>query len=232
VHGSLLPKFRGAAPIQWSILEMERETGVTLMQMDEGMDTGPMLSTRVLSIGDDENAEQLAMRLAMLGATIVREDLGKFLRGELVAIAQDDARATTAPMLTKEMSNLDFRASAKKLHARVRGLKPWPGTATMLGARRLIVHESTLQNAPTLYAGAPGEIVRVERDVLWVATGDGALGLTELQLEGKKRLRTREFLVGHPVRVGTMLGVEPPTAAIATDSEEPMNSRSIDGDRS
>ncbi len=223
VHGSLLPKFRGAAPIQWSILAMEREAGVTLMQMDEGMDTGAMLSTRAVTIGEDETAEQLAIRLSALGAEIVREDLPKYLQGLLTAVPQDDARASMAPMLTKEMESMDFREPAKKLHAKVRGLKPWPGTSTYLGARRLIVHESTLRDAPALSAGAPGEIVRVDKDVLWVATGDGALGLTELQLEGKKRLRVREFLAGHPMRVGTILAPVDPNPTIPPDPSESAN---------
>jgi methionyl-tRNA formyltransferase len=220
VHGSLLPKFRGAAPIQWSILAMERETGVTLMQMDEGMDTGAMLSTRATEIGEDETSEALAIRLSALGATIVREDLPRYLRGELAAVPQDNALATTAPILTKEMEALDFRESAKKLHAKVRGLDPWPGTSTRLGTRRLLVHKSTLRDAPALLAGAPGEVVRVDKDVLWVATGEGALGLTELQLEGKKRLRVRDFLAGHPIRVGTILAPADPTPTIPPDPSE------------
>jgi methionyl-tRNA formyltransferase len=220
VHGSLLPKFRGAAPIQWSILAMERETGVTLMQMDEGMDTGAMLSTRAVTIGEDETSEQLAVRLSALGAAIVREDLPLYLQGSLSPVPQDNALATMAPMLTKEMSEMDFRDSAQKLHAKVRGLKSWPGTSTHLGARRLIVHESTLRDAPALTAGAPGEIVRVDKDVIWVASGDGALGLTELQLEGKKRLRVREFLAGHPIRVGTVLAPPDPNPTIPPDPTE------------
>ncbi|MBL8680400.1 MAG: methionyl-tRNA formyltransferase [Myxococcales bacterium] len=222
VHGSILPKFRGAAPIQWSILAMEAQTGVTLMQMDEGMDTGAMLSVRVTDIGEDETSEALAIRLSAMGAAIVREDLPKYLRGELAPVEQDNALATMAPMLTKEMETLDFRESAKKLHAKVRGLKPWPGTSTQLGTRRLIVHESTLRDAPTLLAGAPGEVVRVDKDVVWVATSDGAFGLTELQLEGKKRLRVKDFLAGHPIRVGTILAPADPSPTIPPDpSEEP-----------
>jgi methionyl-tRNA formyltransferase len=221
VHGSLLPKLRGAAPIQWAVLEGERETGVTLMQMDEGMDTGAMLSTRALAIGPDETSDALAIRLSELGAQIVREDLPKYLQGALRPIAQDNALATMAPMLTKEMEALDFKWPAKKLHAKVRGLKPWPGTSTRLGTRRLMVHESTLTGAPTLTAGAPGEVVRVDKDVLWVATGDGALGLTELQLEGKKRLRVKDFLAGHPMRAGTFLGDSEAAPVIPSDPSEP-----------
>lgn len=223
VHGSLLPKFRGAAPVQWSILAGEHETGVTLMQMDEGMDTGAMLSRRALTIGEDETSEQLAVRLSALGAQIVREDLPLYLQGKIGPVAQDDALASAAPMLTKEMESIDFREGARKLHAKVRGLKPWPGTSTYLGARRLIVHESTLRDAPELTAGAPGEVVRVDKDVIWVATGEGALGLCELQLEGKKRLRIREFLAGHPLRVGTILAPADPNPTIPPDPSDGSN---------
>lgn len=206
VHASLLPKFRGAAPIQWSVLKGETHTGVTLMQMDEGMDTGAILSTRTVEIGKDETSGALSPRLSALGADIVREDLPRYIQGELTPRAQDHALATHAPMLSKEMERLEWKHSAKELYAQVRGLDPWPGTSTRLGARRVLIHRATLDEAPELSAGIPGEIVRVEKDVLWVATGAGAFGISELQLEGKKRLSVREFLVGHPLRVGTVFG--------------------------
>ncbi len=220
VHGSILPKLRGAAPIQWAVLHDERETGVTLMQMDEGMDTGPMLSTRTLAIGEDETSESVGGRLSSLGAQLVTEDLPRFVRGELTARPQDASLATMAPMLTREMAAMDFTQSARALHAKVRGLTPWPGTSTHLSARRLIVHATTLRDAPALVAGVPGEIVRVDRDTAWVATGDGALGLRELQLEGKKRLAIREFLAGHPLRVGMLLGEPAPLPALPPDPED------------
>jgi methionyl-tRNA formyltransferase len=220
VHGSLLPRLRGAAPIQWAVLHDARETGVTLMQMDEGMDTGPMLATRALAIGEDETSESLAIRLSALGAQLVTEELPRLVRGELVARPQDPALATMAPILTREQAALDFTQPARALHAQVRGLTPWPGTSTHLSARRLIVHGTTLRDAPVLTAGVPGEVVRVDRDTVWVATGDGALGLRELQLEGKKRLAIREFLAGHPMRVGMLLGEPAPLPALPSDPEE------------
>lgn len=206
VHASLLPKFRGAAPIQWSVLKGETHTGVTLMQMDEGMDTGAILSRRIVEIGTHETSGELGARLSALGAELVRDDLPRFLRGEFTPILQDHALATHAPMLSKDMELLNWKRPAQELDAQVRGLDPWPGTSTRLGARRVLIHRATLVDAPILSAGIPGEIVRVDRDVLWIATGAGALGVTELQLEGKKRLTVREFLVGHPLRVGTLFG--------------------------
>ncbi|MDP3278026.1 MAG: methionyl-tRNA formyltransferase [Deltaproteobacteria bacterium] len=220
VHGSILPRYRGAAPIQSAILHDDSETGVTLMQMDEGMDTGAMLAMRTTAIGCDETSGALSERLSALGAVLVREELPRYVRGEHDPVRQDHALATTAPMLSKEQSAMDFTRSARSLHAQVRGLSPWPGTSTYLATRRLMVHRTTLEGAPELLAGVPGEVVRVDRDVVWVATGHGALGLCELQLEGKKRLDTRAFLVGHPMRVGTMLGPPPRTPSIPPDPEE------------
>ena len=206
VHASVLPRHRGAAPIQWSILAGDTETGVTLMKMDEGLDTGPMLSIRRTPIDPDETSQSLSDRLCALGVALVEEELGHYLAGLLTPVPQDHARHTLAPLLTKEMAVLDWRRPARALHDQVRGLVPWPGTSTTLGARRLMVHATRLDDPPTVLAGAPGEVVAVTRDRVWVATGDGLLGLTELQLENKKRLSAREFLAGHPLRPGPMLG--------------------------
>ena len=207
VHASLLPRHRGAAPIQWAVLSGDRETGVSLMQMDEGMDTGPVLAQRMTPIGPDERADELAGRLSLLGAALVREELPRFLAGQLHGVSQDAAQATMAPMLTKEMSRIDWHGAAEQIHAHVRGLQPWPGAATTLAARRWIIHRSSLEQAPVLLAGVPGEVVAVTRECIWVATGAGAVGLTEVQLEGKKRSSARDFLAGHPVRVGMLLGM-------------------------
>jgi len=206
VHASVLPRHRGAAPIQWSILSGDAETGVTLMKMDEGLDTGPMLSIRRTPIDPDETSPSLSDRLCSLGVTLLEEELGHYLAGLLTPVPQDHARHTLAPPLTREMAAMDWKRSARALHDQVRGLTPWPGTSTTLGARRLMVHATRLDDAPTVIAGAPGEVVAVTRDRVWVATGEGLLGLTELQLENKKRLAAREFLAGHPLRPGTMLG--------------------------
>jgi methionyl-tRNA formyltransferase len=206
VHASILPRHRGAAPIQWSILSGDTTTGVTLMKMDEGLDTGPILVARALEIGADETAAELAARLSELGSVSVREDLPRFVAGSLQPQPQDAAGATLAPPLTKAMGRIDWRKTAREIHAQVRGLQPWPLASTHIGARRLIVHRTTRDGAPSLVAGAPGEVVAVAKDRIWVATGDGALGLTELQLEGKRRVGAREFLAGHPLRAGAMLG--------------------------
>ncbi len=206
VHGSLLPRHRGAAPIQWSIAAGDAETGVTLMQMDAGLDTGPMLATRTTPIGPDETSVELGQRLSHLGAELVREELPRYLAGALTPVAQDDAKHTLAPILTKEHGHLDWSLTAKEIHDRVRAMQPWPGTSTTLGARRVIVCATRLDDPPDVVAGAPGEIVAVTRDRIWVAASKGLVALVELQLEGKKRMTAKEFLAGHPLRTGAMLG--------------------------
>lgn len=206
VHGSVLPRHRGAAPIQWAILSGDAETGVTLMKMDEGMDTGPMLSIRRTAIAPNETSGELFERLSAMGAEMLRETFGHYLDGSLSPVAQDNARATHAPMLTREMSPIAWKTPAQTLHNRVRALQPWPGADTTLGARRLMVHQTRLDDPPTVLGGAPGEVVNVSKDRVWVATSEGLIALTELQFEGKKRIGVREFLAGHPLRPGTMLG--------------------------
>lgn len=206
VHASVLPRHRGAAPIQWAMLSGDAETGVTLMKMDEGLDTGPMLSIRRTAIDPDEAAPALSERLCALGVSLLDEELGHYLAGLLTPVPQDHARHTLAPLLTREMAAIDWRRPARALHDQVRGLTPWPGTSTTLGARRLMVHATRLDDPPAVLAGAPGEVVAVARDRVWVATGEALLGLTEMQLENKKRLSARDFLAGHPLRTGTMLG--------------------------
>lgn len=206
VHGSVLPRHRGAAPIQWSILSGDDETGVTLMKMDEGMDTGPMLSIRRTPIGPNETSGELFDRLSAMGAEMLAENLGHYLDGALTPVPQDASKATHAPMMSREMSPISWKLSARALHDRVRALQPWPGADTTLGARRLMVHQTRLDDPPTVLGGAPGEVVSVTKDRVWVATAEGLIALTELQFEGKKRMATREFLAGHPLRPGAMLG--------------------------
>lgn len=206
VHGSVLPRHRGAAPINWAILSGDTETGVTLMLMDPGLDTGPMLSIKRTPIGENDTAEELFERLSKMGAEMVRDDLGHHLAGMLPPVAQDSSRATLAPPLTREQARIDWSRPARTIHNQVRGLRPWPGTWTTLSTRRLIVTRTRLDGPPAVMGGAPGEVVSVTPDSVWVATSDGLIALTELQLEGKKRMAVREFTAGHPMRVGALLG--------------------------
>jgi len=208
VHASLLPRHRGAAPIQWAIMAGDAETGVTLMQMDVGLDTGPMLATLSTPIDPNETAAVLSTRLSALGAALVKTELPRFLDGTLRPTSQDDALATLAPILTKDLARIDWKRTARHIHDQVRGLQPWPGTSTTLGARRLIVSQTRCDDPPAVLGGVPGEVVAVTKDTIWVATGEGLVALVELQLEGKRRMSAREFLGGHPLRVGALLGQE------------------------
>ncbi|HEX6839074.1 MAG TPA: methionyl-tRNA formyltransferase [Polyangia bacterium] len=202
VHASLLPKYRGAAPIQWAIIRGERETGVTLMQMDAGMDTGDMLGTRTLAIDEWVTAGQLHTRLAPLGAELLVEGLAKLKAGTLERRAQNDGEATMAPMLTKETGRVDFAAGARVVRDLVRGCDPWPTAYTLLGGDPLKLFRAKIVSG----RGTPGVVIGADRDGLLVGCGDDAVAFAELQLPGKKRMSATALLAGRPMPVGTKLG--------------------------
>jgi methionyl-tRNA formyltransferase len=202
VHASLLPRWRGAAPIQWAIAEGDRETGVTIMQMDAGLDTGDILLQRALEIRPDETSATLHERLAALGAAALTEALPLLVAGRLTPVRQDGARATLARILEKDDGRLDFSSPAGRLAARVRAFTPWPGAFTTLGGRILKVHEATAAAGAGLASGE----ARATAEGVLVGCGDGALLLRSLQLEGKRRLDGAEFVKGHPIAPGTVLG--------------------------
>ncbi len=204
VHASLLPRWRGAAPIQWAVASGDTETGVTIMQMDEGLDTGDLLLTRTLAIGAEETAEALAPRLAALGGEAIVEALPLLAAGELVPVKQAEAEVTLAPILEKADGRLDFSRPAAELACRVRGFTPWPGAFTSLSGKVLKVHR-----AAALAGGAglgPTGTVTVAGGTLRVACGgDTALELLEVQPEGKRRMAARDFVNGLPAG-GLVLG--------------------------
>ena len=202
VHGSLLPKYRGAAPIQWAIIRGERETGVTLMQMDAGMDTGDMLSTRALPIDDWVTAGQLHTRLAPLGAELLVDGLVRLKAGTLDPHKQDDAQATMAPMLTKDTGRVDFAAGARVVRDLTRGCDPWPTAWTLLDGEPLKLFRAKIISG----RGEPGVVIGADRDGLLVGCGDDAIAFGELQLPGKKRMPATALLAGRPMPVGTRLG--------------------------
>jgi methionyl-tRNA formyltransferase len=202
VHASLLPRHRGAAPIQWAIAGGERDTGVTIMQMDAGLDTGDILLQRAIAIGEDD-AEALFPRLAALGGAALCETLRLLEAGAVVPVRQDGAKATLAPVIEKEHGRLDFRMPAARLAARMRGFRPWPGSFTSLGGRGLKVHAAAAGGDAGL---APGAARAVPGGIL-VGCGEGSsLLVTEVQLEGKRRVPAADFLQGHPLPEGTVLG--------------------------
>jgi methionyl-tRNA formyltransferase len=193
VHASVLPRWRGAAPIQWAVASGDRETGVTIMQMDEGLDTGDTLLVRTLAIGPEETAEELAPRLAVLGGEALVEALPRLAAGALVPVAQDHARHTLAPILEKAHGLLDFQRPAAELAARVRGFTPWPGTFTTLDGAVLKIHRA---RALACDAGEPGS-ARSADGALRVACGGGsALEVLEVQPEGRRRMAATDFLNG------------------------------------
>jgi methionyl-tRNA formyltransferase len=204
VHGSLLPRWRGAAPIQWAIVHGDRTTGVTLMQMDEGMDTGPMLATRSTDIARDENAGDLAARLSALGASIVREEIPRFVRGELEPIPQDDTGATAARILQKEDGRIDWSKPARAVHDHARGMSPWPGAITSLAGSTIKIHRTQVIDEDADH-GAAGA-ARVRDDLIEVVCGRGAIAIAELQAEGRKRMTARDYLRGHPLEAGARFG--------------------------
>lgn len=204
VHASLLPRYRGAAPIQWAIVRGETETGVCLMQMDAGMDTGPVLARRSLSIGPDETAGELFERLAPLGAQLLGDSLLPFARGELTQVPQCADDATSAPMIRKVDGALDFSQSAQSVHDRVRGLSPWPGAFTAHGGRRIKVHRTRVERDRGA-CGPPGSVISAGQDGVVVACGQGQVRLEELQAEGKKRMPAAQFLAGFPLPQGSVL---------------------------
>ena len=202
VHASLLPRYRGAAPIQWAVAEGERETGVTLMQMDAGLDTGDILLQRALLIGGDDSGA-LSVRLAALGGEALVLGLQLLEAGQIIPVRQDHARATLAPVLTKEDGRIDFRLPASRLAARVLGFRPWPGAFTTLSGRGLKIHSAVATAGAGLDPGA----ARATAEGLLVGCGDGtALLLREVQVEGKRRVPASEFLKGHPLPEGAVLG--------------------------
>ncbi|MEO0326116.1 MAG: methionyl-tRNA formyltransferase [Myxococcota bacterium] len=189
VHGSLLPRWRGAAPIQYALMHGDARTGVTLMRMDEGMDTGPMIAARETAIDPDEDTPALGARLATLGAALLRDALPAYVAGERDATPQPREGVTHAALLTKEDGRLDLRQPAATCHDRVRALRPWPGTFLERAGQRLKVHRSARRDA----AGAPGEVLAIGDDSLIVACGEGAIALEEVQEPGRRRVSGAEL---------------------------------------
>ncbi|TAL11151.1 MAG: methionyl-tRNA formyltransferase [Nitrospirae bacterium] len=208
VHGSLLPKYRGAAPIQWAVINGETETGITTMLMDPGLDTGPMLLREPVPINSADTAGDLAARLAPLGGRLLVETIVGLKRGTLRPTPQDHAKATLAPLLKKEDGMLDWKDGAAALSNRIRGLTPWPGAYTYHGEERWQLWRA--QTAPVGCAeAAPGTILEITKDALRVATGKGSLLLQEIQPASGKRLNVSQYLAGHRVAVGARLAPSP-----------------------
>lgn len=204
LHASLLPRFRGAAPINWAIARGESETGICLMQMDAGMDTGPVFSSHPTPIGPEETAGELADRLAALAATVVRQDLQRAVDGKLEPHPQDDSQATHAPMLEKQDGRVDWSLAAEQVHAHVRGMTPWPGAFTQLHGKPLKIHRCKRHGGEI--EAEPGTIVIADRTCVVVACGRGLLELETLQLPGKKAMPAGNMVLGRTLKAGDQLG--------------------------
>jgi methionyl-tRNA formyltransferase len=205
VHGSLLPKYRGAAPIQRAILNGEPATGITIMQMNERMDAGDILAKRETRICSSDTSESLGKRLAEIGAEALVTTLEEIERGTIEPVSQRDEEATLAPMVRKEEGRIDWTREAEDLERTVRAFTPWPSTYTSTSGRLLKVHRAVVRPVESQSA-PPGTVVHAEGSDLWIATGHGLLALLEVQLEGKRRLAARDFLAGGGLRAGDRLG--------------------------
>ena len=205
VHGSLLPKYRGAAPIQWAVIDGERESGVTIMQMDEGLDTGDMLLKGSVVLDEKETSGSLFNKLSALGASLCVEALEKLEKGELTPEKQGESPTEYTRMLTKEMGELDFSRDAVTLERLIRGFNPWPSAYTRLGDKTLKIWAADVceKQDPKKQ---PGTVTEVAKQDFTVACGEGALKITELQLQGKKRMDAAAFLRGYHLEAGMKLG--------------------------
>jgi methionyl-tRNA formyltransferase len=201
VHASLLPRYRGAAPIHWAIAGGETETGVTIMKMDPGMDTGPMLHVRTLPIGEDDTAETMFPKLSALGAQALTEALGMLRQGTLVETPQDGTKATYAPMLKKEHGRIDWGKPAREVRNLVRGMTPWPVAFAEHDGKTLKVLSVSVREEK----GKRGEILSVDRDGIVVACGKGAVRLEKVQPEGGRAMSAWEYAQGRRVRKGDRL---------------------------
>lgn len=204
VHGSLLPKYRGAAPIQWSVINGDSITGITTMYTDIGMDTGDMLLKREVEIGINETAGELHDKLSIIGAEVLLETLKELEKGTLVRIPQPADEATYVTMISKETGRIDWSKTMEQIHNLVRGTDPWPGAYTFYKGERMRVWKTEYSNIEK--ASKPGEIIEVKKEGILVGTGKGNIMLKEIQFDSGKRLKVEQYLAGHLIDKGELLG--------------------------
>ncbi len=207
VHFSLLPKYRGAAPLQWALINGDEETGVTTFRLNAGVDTGPTLLQKKVMIHEEDNAEILGHRLSLIGAELLVATLDGLSSGNLEALPQNDRMATRAPMLKKEDGLIDWGQKAKIIWGRIRGMNPWPSAFTTWQGKRLkIFAAEPLAEKNHKKSGAPGEVIEINDDGVQISCGQGVLLIKEVQMEGGKRLSATSFLKGHSLGEGEKLG--------------------------
>ncbi|MFO7987819.1 MAG: methionyl-tRNA formyltransferase [Desulfatiglandaceae bacterium] len=205
IHASLLPKYRGAAPIQWAIINDEKKTGLTTMRMDEGLDTGPILLQEVCSVGPEETAGELHHRLSILSGELLLKTLEQLKAGLLTETVQAHDRATYAPKIDRHLSAINWENSARKLSALIRGLDPWPGAVTEIQGKGVKLFSPWIMDE-TRTGLKPGRVVGHSEHGLMVETGKGVIGIREVQAPGKRRLPAGDFLRGFPIAEGTVFG--------------------------
>lgn len=202
VHASLLPRYRGASPIQRVILDGEKSTGITIMQMNEGLDTGDILYTKSIDLAPDETFETLHDRLMVLGGEALIEALPLIEAGKLTPVKQDDSLSCYAPLIKKEDGLIDWKRPSDEIYSQIRAFNPWPGAFTYSSGRMLKIWEAQ----PVSGSGRPGEILGTDKDSFTVACGSGAMKILSLQPEGKKRMETSAYLLGNKTESGMCLG--------------------------
>ncbi len=203
VHASILPRYRGAAPVHRAIINGERETGITIMRMVRALDAGPMLAVVRRSIAHDETSDEVERDLARAGAALLLSTLHSVAGDRIDETAQNESDASYAPRLTKDDGRIDWTWPAARIHNLIRGLHPWPHAFTFFGPERFILHRSRAVGDPV--GAPPGTVLDAAGDALRIATGDGAIDVLEIQTEGKRPMPVREFLAGHPLAAGVRL---------------------------
>lgn len=201
VHGSLLPKYRGAAPIQWSVLNGDKTTGVTTMLMGEGLDTGDMLLKKEVAIGENETAAALFDRLAVVGADLLMQTLENF--DHITPEPQEETAATYAPMISRDLCPIDWNEPAATIHNKVRGLAEWPVAVTTLGGKNLKIHAGRVAGSTDK---APGTVIENRKKIVVACGKNTSYEIVSLQLEGKKRMQSDAFLLGHKIEIGERIG--------------------------
>lgn len=201
VHSSLLPKYRGAAPINWAIVNGETTTGVTTMMMDEGMDTGDILLTEEIEITYDDTSKTVSKRLSEIGARLLIKTIEELQHGNLNPIKQDDTLSSTAPILKKKDGKIDWKKTAEQIRNQIRGLLPWPVAFTHLDGKMFKIFEAAISDD----TGEPGQVLHKDKNILRIATGKGSIDLLEVQLEGNKKMDIKSFLAGRKIEKGTTL---------------------------
>ncbi len=201
VHASLLPKYRGAAPINWAIINGEKNTGITTMLMDEGMDTGDILLKKEIEIGEDDTSIELSEKLSAIGALLLIETIEKSQNDEIRPLKQKDSEATYAPIIKKEVGKIAWNKSADSIRDLIRGTQPWPGAFTSYNGKNLKIFRTSINNL----RGDPGKVLVSDGGKLVIGTGQNSLDISELQIEGGKRLKVTDFLRGNNLETGTTL---------------------------